>query len=80
MAADQEGRVWVWGRNADGELGLGDFVRRSEPTVVTRLLPHWISKVNHDNVFSNFFVTNHHRLGGLRLSLLIRNHKSWEFI
>lgn len=47
IAADQEGRLWVWGRNTDGELGLGDFVRRNEPTVVTRLLHHWISKVIH---------------------------------
>lgn len=27
-----DGTLWVWGENADGQLGLGDFVDRSSPT------------------------------------------------
>jgi alpha-tubulin suppressor-like RCC1 family protein len=30
-AIDQEGIVWVMGKNKKGELGLGDFVARQTP-------------------------------------------------
>ena len=35
MSAD--GRVFVWGRNTEGQLGLGDTTDRTTPTVVTAL-------------------------------------------
>lgn len=34
---DQENRVWVWGQNIYGQLGLGDFETRTTPTQVPDL-------------------------------------------
>jgi alpha-tubulin suppressor-like RCC1 family protein len=33
-AVTYDGRMWMWGNNADGELGLNDIVHRSSPTQV----------------------------------------------
>ena len=33
-ALDREGRVWCWGDGALGQLGTGDFMSRSHPTLV----------------------------------------------
>ena len=35
FAIDTNGRLWVWGRNTNGELGLGDNIDRSIPTQST---------------------------------------------
>ncbi len=34
LALDQDGRLWAWGNNSYGQLGLGDMVDRSWPTLV----------------------------------------------
>ena len=34
FALDQQGRLWAWGANGHGELGLGDIVNRNRPTFV----------------------------------------------
>jgi alpha-tubulin suppressor-like RCC1 family protein len=34
LALDSDGRVWSWGRNAEGELGLGDNDVRVTPQVI----------------------------------------------
>jgi alpha-tubulin suppressor-like RCC1 family protein len=33
-ALDTQGRVWAWGGNWEGQLGLGDYTNRSTPTLV----------------------------------------------
>jgi len=33
IATDQNGNLWIWGANAHGQLGLGDFARRNTPTL-----------------------------------------------
>ena len=33
------GTVWSWGHNSDGQLGLGDTIRRSVPHLITSLSP-----------------------------------------
>ena len=55
LAVDQEGKVWAWGRNSDGELGLGDFIRRLEPSLLIALLPHWITKVTMEMDDDDYF-------------------------
>lgn len=37
LALDSQGNVWAFGSNSCGELGLGDYDRRSSPTQVTGL-------------------------------------------
>lgn len=34
IAIDNDGQVWVWGTNDHGQLGLGDRVQRSTPTLI----------------------------------------------
>jgi alpha-tubulin suppressor-like RCC1 family protein len=34
---DSKGCVWVWGENLGGELGVGDFEPKSQPTLVNQL-------------------------------------------
>ena len=31
LAIDTDGTIWVWGKNSDGQLGLGDLVDRNTP-------------------------------------------------
>jgi len=35
FAFDQQGRLWAWGANANGQLGLGDITSRNRPTHLT---------------------------------------------
>ena len=42
MAIDTDGKLWSWGYNPDGQLGLGDTNNRSIPTQVG-LLTNWQS-------------------------------------
>ena len=44
-ALDDSGFVWVWGSNADGELGLDDTVPRDLPAPVVALKNRKISHV-----------------------------------
>ena len=37
VALTKEGRVWTWGQNSLGQLGLGDSNYRSEPTLIPNL-------------------------------------------
>jgi len=37
VATDSFGRVWAWGSNSNGELGLGDYEARKTPTQITKL-------------------------------------------
>lgn len=37
LALDNTNRVWVWGRNHYGQLGLGDYVNRTRPVQVASL-------------------------------------------
>ena len=37
LALDQQGRLWTWGANAQGQLGFGDNDNRNRPTRVTNL-------------------------------------------
>ena len=37
LALDQQGRLWAWGHNAFGQLGLGDSAGRSTPMIVTHI-------------------------------------------
>ena len=37
MALDDMGQAWVWGANAEGQLGTGDVAQRSQPAVVQYL-------------------------------------------
>ena len=34
LAVDTRGRLWAWGENSSGALGLGDTLSRSEPTLM----------------------------------------------
>jgi hypothetical protein len=34
VALDDMGQAWVWGANAEGQLGVGDVAQRSQPAVV----------------------------------------------
>ena len=38
-ALSKDGEVYAWGLNFKGQLGLGDFENRYEPTLVESLLP-----------------------------------------
>ena len=42
VALKTDGTLWTWGRNNDGQLGLGDRVFRSSPTQVGNLST-WVS-------------------------------------
>jgi alpha-tubulin suppressor-like RCC1 family protein len=33
-----KGQVWMWGQNAEGQLGLGDFSQRNQPTLMDFLV------------------------------------------
>jgi alpha-tubulin suppressor-like RCC1 family protein len=37
LAMKNDGTVWAWGANANGQLGLGDYTSRSSPVQVTAL-------------------------------------------
>lgn len=37
VALDDMGQAWVWGANAEGQLGTGDVAQRSQPAVVEYL-------------------------------------------
>eukprot|EP01022_Parablepharisma_sp_SALTPOND_P018982 TRINITY_DN3178_c0_g1_i1.p1 TRINITY_DN3178_c0_g1~~TRINITY_DN3178_c0_g1_i1.p1 ORF type:complete len:827 (-),score=129.89 TRINITY_DN3178_c0_g1_i1:9584-12064(-) len=37
VALDGNGKVWTWGANTSGELGVGDYEPRSEPFYLSRL-------------------------------------------
>lgn len=37
VALDELGKVWTWGTNTTGELGVGDFEPRAEPFCLTKL-------------------------------------------
>jgi alpha-tubulin suppressor-like RCC1 family protein len=39
LAVDDQGTVFAWGYNLDGELGLGNLVNQAEPTPVADLAP-----------------------------------------
>ena len=39
------GNVWVWGQNAEGQLGLGDLSQRNQPEIVTYLLEISVTKI-----------------------------------
>lgn len=45
MAADQEGRLYAWGWNKFGQLGLGDTEDRSAPTPVAALAGKAVSRL-----------------------------------
>ena len=34
-ALKSDGNLFVWGRNNEGQLGLGDVLSRTEPTIIT---------------------------------------------
>lgn len=38
VALADKGQLWVWGQNAEGQLGLGDFSQRNQPTVMEYML------------------------------------------
>lgn len=42
MIISEDGKILTWGRNDNGQLGLGDTIRRDEPTEVTSLSGHKI--------------------------------------
>ena len=42
LIVTDDGKVYTWGRNDRGQLGLGDLVRRDEPTEVEGLKAHKI--------------------------------------
>ncbi len=42
MIVTEEGKILMFGRNDNGQLGLGDTIRRDEPTEVTALNGHKI--------------------------------------
>ena len=44
-ALTDQGEVWLWGQNAEGQLGLGDFSQRNQPTRVEFLVGTYIIKV-----------------------------------
>ena len=44
-ALDEKGFVWTWGENAEGELGLGDTVKRELPAPVLQLKGRNISGI-----------------------------------
>jgi hypothetical protein len=37
LALDKNGRLWTWGANASGELGVGDYEPRASPYLLERL-------------------------------------------
>eukprot|EP00250_Pteridium_aquilinum_P008105 c17674_g1_i1 orf=342-2063(+) len=52
LALDMNGRCFTWGRNEKGQLGLGDLVTRSLPTVVTALTKYKVIKAAAGRSFS----------------------------
>ena len=40
FALSTEGEVFSWGLNFKGQLGLGDFENRAEPTLVECIIPN----------------------------------------
>lgn len=44
-ALDEKGFVWTWGENAEGELGLGDTMKRDLPAPVLQLKGRNISSI-----------------------------------
>ena len=45
IALDDEGNLYSWGRNTDGELGLGDTEHRSTPTFINSLKDKKITEI-----------------------------------
>jgi len=45
MAVTDDGKVYAWGRNEGGQLGLGDTKDRKCPTLISDLSGHTITKV-----------------------------------
>jgi len=45
MAVTEDGKVYSWGRNEKGELGLGDTKDRQCPTLISELSGHTVIKV-----------------------------------
>jgi alpha-tubulin suppressor-like RCC1 family protein len=48
-ALSKDGEVFSWGLNFKGQLGLGDFENRLEPTLVESLLPIDSQSMNSQN-------------------------------
>jgi len=63
FAIDSNGDVWAWGGNANGQLGLGDLVRRNVATQITALSGVNVDEVivadfGHGDQDSTFFITD----------------------
>ena len=63
FAIDSNGDVWAWGGNANGQLGVGDLVRRNVATQVTALSGVNISEIvvadcGNGAQDSTFFITD----------------------
>lgn len=52
VVVDANGRCFTWGRNDKGQLGLGDFVMRDLPTLVTSLAKYKVVKASAGRQFS----------------------------
>ena len=48
LALDEDGIVWSWGFNYDGQLGLGDTMSYNVPMQVPFVETFWVAKLNAD--------------------------------
>lgn len=51
-ALDETGLVWIWGANAQGELGVGDCEERSLPSPIVELKGCKVEQVQCGGSFS----------------------------
>lgn len=73
VALDVEGRCYTWGRNEKGQLGHGDTLQRTQPTVVSELSKYKITRagagrshtvvVTEDGTSFSFGLNKHGQLG-----------------
>lgn len=58
----KEGKIFVWGRNEDGQLGLGDTHERTKPTLIKTLQHQVITKIffpdEYSGIHSVYALTN----------------------
>jgi len=52
VVLDNNNRVWTWGSNSVGELGLGDYESRNNPVIISKLSSKFITKIACGSTFA----------------------------